>query len=465
VRALLLALAVTLLAAAPASATLYEISGRSDGAVPSTKHPRPATDVHLEGQLLTALPDGSLAAVTGWIDSLVGIDVDGIAAPMKGARHLIEDPADIVPAPGGGVLVSNEEVMQRIAVDGSRSTLVPRRCEGEICATPWGMAPRPDGSVLFADTFNDRIRAVAPGGAVSAVHAPPVHWPFALGLLPEGGFMVAEGKPGHGRVHAGLRVWKVAADGTASVVAGGGTAARPVACGGTASGPLELDLRHMVDAVTLPDGSIVFADSTAGLLELDPDGSARVLACPAPKLARLDGDLRAPGFALVQVRLRVRHLAVGPDGTLYVVDGAGRVYADDPARLSIALRGSTISLSRDAQVAVNGAPPRAFPAGETTIALARPRTGITTLRIVARSGRAVATLDRHRIGRLGLALGRRLLRRELRRASRFHAATGPRGCRSSGTTIRCRRPNAQLRVRDPDTLEIRRGKTRWLAAP
>src|SRR3954453_15183426 len=82
VRALILALAITLGTASAAHATLYEIAGRTDGAVPSKKHPRAATDVHLEAQLLTALPDGSLAAVTGWIDSLVGIDANGIALPM-----------------------------------------------------------------------------------------------------------------------------------------------------------------------------------------------------------------------------------------------------------------------------------------------------------------------------------------------------------------------------------------------
>src|SRR3954447_8783622 len=104
VRAILLAFAIAVLGATPAGATLYEISGRTDGAIPSTKHPRPATDVHLEAQLLTALPDGSLAAVTGWITSLVGIDANGIARPLKGTKHLVEDPADIVAAPGAGVL-------------------------------------------------------------------------------------------------------------------------------------------------------------------------------------------------------------------------------------------------------------------------------------------------------------------------------------------------------------------------
>ena len=55
-RALLLALAFALLGAAPAQATLYEISGRTDGAIPSTKRPRPATDVHMQAQLLARCP-------------------------------------------------------------------------------------------------------------------------------------------------------------------------------------------------------------------------------------------------------------------------------------------------------------------------------------------------------------------------------------------------------------------------
>src|SRR5688500_647693 len=117
VRAWLPAVVIALIAAAPAQATLYEISGRPGGKAPSKKTPATATDVHLRGQLLTAQADGSLVAVTGWIDSLVGIDVRGIARALPGARQLLEDPVDIVAAPGGGVLVSNEEVVQRVAPD------------------------------------------------------------------------------------------------------------------------------------------------------------------------------------------------------------------------------------------------------------------------------------------------------------------------------------------------------------
>jgi len=90
-----------------------------------------------------------------------------------------------VAAPGGGVLVSNEEVIQRVAPDGTRTIVVPRRCDGDRCATPWGLAVRADGSLLAADTFNDRVLAVAPDGTVTTALT-GVHWPFALGLLPDG---------------------------------------------------------------------------------------------------------------------------------------------------------------------------------------------------------------------------------------------------------------------------------------
>ena len=220
--------------------------------------------------------------MTGWIDSLVGIDANGIAKPMKGAKHLVEDPADIVAAPGGGVLVSNEEVVQHVPPDGKRTLKVERRCSGSVCATPWGMAPRGDGSLLVADTFNDRVDVIAPDGTVSTALGAPVHWPFALGLLPDGGFMVAEGKPGHGRIDVGLHVWRVAPDGTPTVVAGGGAADKPAKCGGTATSPLELELRHMVDATTSPAGVIYVADRTTGLFAVDPDGdNARARLCAA----------------------------------------------------------------------------------------------------------------------------------------------------------------------------------------
>jgi hypothetical protein len=467
VRAVLLALLFALAGAAPAHATLFEISGRTDGAVPSPKHPRAATDVHMQAQLLTALPDGRLAAVTGWIDSLVGIDADGIATPLKGARHLVEDPADIVAAPGGGVLVSNEEVVQHVAADGKRTTRVARRCEASLCPTPWGLAPRPDGSLLVADTFNDRVLLAAPDGSVSTVLAEPLHWPFALGLTPDGGFVVAEGKPGHGRIDSGLRVWRVAPDGTPAVIAGGGTAPRPLACGGTAAGPRDLDLRHVVDAATGPNGTAYVADRTAGLFAVAPDGGLRVLACPAPALPTRIGDLRPSGLEFGQIRMHLRHLAVAPDGTLHIVDGAGRVFADLPdgaGRLAVALLDDRIRLTRAATVRVDGGRAVSLPAGVSEIDLPPTGRAVTTLRIVARSGDAVATTARRRLGRLTLAPGRKLLRRELRRASRFGAAPRLRGCRATARVVRCRRPKAVLRLRDDGELEVERAGRRWIAA-
>jgi hypothetical protein len=491
-RVLCLTMAACLLLSAPAGATLYEVSGRADGAMPSSKHPRAATDVHLKAQLLTALPDGSLAAVTGWIGSLVGIDVNGIAAPMKGARHLVEDPADIVAAPGGGVLVSNEEVVQRVAPDGSRSTVVARECAGEVCSTPWGLAPRGDGSLLVADTFNDRVRLVAPDGTVSTVLGAPLHWPFALGLLPDGGFMVAEGKPGHGAVDAPLHVWRVAPGRGATAVAGGGAAAAPVACGGTAHTPLELDLRHMIDAVTRPDGSIVVADGVAGLFAIDPDGSARILACPAPAPPMQGADIQPAGFELVQVRMRVRHLAVAPDGTLYVVDGRGRVYADlgdGASRFGVAIERSTLFEAARGAVVVRTNRPAdvvvrdgrrvlrraSVPAGSSRLVIHRLPDGIRRLRVEAGAGPAVATHELRVIGRPRLppALAKRVLARQLRAHAPLGSTVRLTRCARLVLRLRCsaresdgvrsRRGRAAIGLRGDGELEITRGRRRWLA--
>ena len=476
------ALLLALLAAAPAHATLYEISGRAGGERPSKKKPATATDVHLRAQLLTAQSDGSLAAVTGWIDSLVGIDASGVARALPAARQLLEDPVDIVPAPGGGVLVSNEEVVQRVAADGSRSILLERQCAGEVCATPWGLAPQPDGGLLIADTFNHRVLRRSPDGSLSTVLAEPLHWPFALGLLPGGGYMVAEGKPGHGVVDRGLRVWRVDPGAAPRVIAGGGTIRAPGVCGGSADTPPALDLRHVVDAVTLPSGAVVIADRIAGLLQVEPDGSWGVIACPAPKLAVFGGDLRPAGLDFAQVRMNVRHLAVGPDGTLYVVDDHGRVYADlgpGAARLAVALAPASVADARSGQVHVavtRGAAVAvrdgrrvlaraALPPGQSTLRIPRLGAGVRTLRVTARSGDAIATHALRVFGRSRLPrdYATKLLRRELRRASRFGLAPRLRACRLSARSLRCGR--ATLTLRADGELEVRRGSRRWLAAP
>jgi sugar lactone lactonase YvrE len=105
-------------------------------------------------------------------------DVDGIG---KAARF--NGPVGVAVDRAGNVFVADtyNDRIRRIAPDGTVTTVAgngqPGNADGAAHTagfdTPSGVAVAPDGSLYIADTGNDAVRAIAPGGLVSTLAAPP----------------------------------------------------------------------------------------------------------------------------------------------------------------------------------------------------------------------------------------------------------------------------------------------------
>ena len=145
--------------------------------------------------------------------------------------------------------------------------------------------------------------------------------------------------------------------------------------------------------------------------------------------------------------MAVRHLSVAPDGTLYVVDGHGRVFADlapEAARLAVALAPSTlfrITHGRRADIVVSRAATIRIEAGGRILARAsfpaalRPLgapaehpSGLATLRVRATAGAAVATHELRVVGRGGLTRADGAAPAAARAAARVALRAPHRGC-------------------------------------
>ena len=87
---------------------------------------------------------------------------------------------------------------------------------GAVLNNPQGMAVASDGTVYVADLGNRRVAKISIDGAIRTVAA--INYPLRVALGPSGAIYVIDN---------GLLVRKIAADGTISVFAGGGTAQPP----------------------------------------------------------------------------------------------------------------------------------------------------------------------------------------------------------------------------------------------
>jgi hypothetical protein len=137
---------------------------------------------------------------------------------------------------------------------------------------PSDVSVMPDGSVLIADTANNRIRKISPTGVITTVAgtgtacaaptnpcgdggpatAAQLKVPNGVGSTGDGGFLIAD--------TGDARVRRVAPDGTISAAAGTGNlcAAPPCGDGGAAT---TATLSSPVDVVALPGGGYLIGDT------------------------------------------------------------------------------------------------------------------------------------------------------------------------------------------------------------
>jgi hypothetical protein len=166
---------------------------------------------------------------------------------------------------------------------------------------PRGVTALPGGGYLIADTFNHRIRRVAPDGTITTVAGTTqglsgdgagaakaqLSFPSDTAVLPGGGFLIAD--TGNDRIR------RVAPDGTISTVAGTSRG-----FGGDGGPATAAQLNQPRDIAIASDGAILIADTgNDRIRRVDPNGTISTVAGVGGGFAG-DGDpartarLRAP---------------------------------------------------------------------------------------------------------------------------------------------------------------------------
>ena len=191
----------------------------------------------LNHRIRLVTPDGTMSTVAG--TGVPGFTGDG--GPATAAE--IDTPRGIASLVDGGFAIAdtNNHRIRRVLPDGSVTTVAGTGGHGfsgdggpataAELSSPFGVGPDRDGSLLVADTGNNRIRRVAPDGTIATVAgsgvrgfsgdggpatAAALDQPHAVAGLPGGGFLIAD--TGNNRVR---RVWP---DGQITTVVGTGAA-------------------------------------------------------------------------------------------------------------------------------------------------------------------------------------------------------------------------------------------------
>ena len=263
----------------------------------AVNYPRGLTAMPDDGFLVTeafgnrvrrVTPDGRIAAFAG--SGTSGFSGDGGLA----TKAKLKQPHGTVALPGGGVLIAdtNNFRIRKVSPTGVITTVAGtgvRAFSGDDgpaklarISAPRGIAGTADGGYLIADSDNNRIRKVTPGGTISTVAgsgvrgfsgdggpatAAALSGPYSVSALADGTLYIAD--------TGNHRIRRVGPDGTITTVAGTGAAAYSGDGGPAASAALNLP--HAVEA--LPDGRLLIADmGNHRVREVSADGTISTIA-------------------------------------------------------------------------------------------------------------------------------------------------------------------------------------------
>ncbi|WAM22762.1 MAG: right-handed parallel beta-helix repeat-containing protein (plasmid) [Candidatus Methanoperedens sp.] len=173
---------------------------------------------------------------------------------------------------------------------------------------PYGIAVGSDGTIYIADSHNDRIRKVGPDGIITTVAGngdnkfygdggpaikASLNTPYGVSIGSDGSLYIADSYNG--------RIRKVGTDGIITTVAGGPAA----------------DVGLPVDVAVGPDGSLYISDNLNSLIRrVGPDGIITTVA--GNGVYGYSGD----GGPAIQASLSTLFgIDVGSDGSIYISDG------------------------------------------------------------------------------------------------------------------------------------------------
>jgi sugar lactone lactonase YvrE len=125
-------------------------------------------------------------------------------SPATAAPVQMFGPEALAAMPDGSVLICDVRRYQilRRAPDGTLGVVAGNgnagfsgdggRAVDAALSTPWGLAVRADGTVFFADSANNRVRAISPDGTITTVAA-GLSDPTAVALGPDGLYVAGSG--------------------------------------------------------------------------------------------------------------------------------------------------------------------------------------------------------------------------------------------------------------------------------
>lgn len=314
----------------------------------------------------------TVAVIAG--DGIAGT-VDGIAASAR-----FSEPFGIVAAADGTIFVADSggaNRIRRISPDGRVTTLAGSVAgftdgggEAARFSTPSGLALAADGTLYVADTGNHAIRRIAPDGQVSTVAgdgtpgdadgpAPQARFngPIGIALAPDGRLLVAD--------TYNDRIRAIDAAGIVSTLAGSGQpgAADGVGVGASFDTPGGIAIGA--------SGTVYVADTGNGLVRtIDPEGRVST-----PAWARGDGFFRPLGLAVGTDREVYvadesgRIVAITANGAVRTLAGSGVGFRDGVGREAQFRSPSGVALLRPGHLVV----------ADTTNALVRSVTATSQL--------------------------------------------------------------------------------------
>jgi hypothetical protein len=271
---------------------------------------------------------------SGVISTVAGTGVPGFSGDGGSATSArLDSPTDVEPTPDGGFLIADlgNRRVRKVSAGGTISTVAGNGEEGSSgnggpatsarLAAPVGVASRPDGGFLIADSGSHRVRAVSPGGIISTVAgdgsdeggtgdggpatSARLEAPVGVAALPDGGFAVAE--------YEGHRVRRVWPGGTITRLAGTGSAG----FSGDGGAATAARLNRPVGVSPTADGGFLIGDSANGRVrKVSAGGSIDTVAGSGQP--GFSGD----GGPAAQARLNSPYAAAeSAAGAILVADG------------------------------------------------------------------------------------------------------------------------------------------------
>lgn len=306
------------------------------------------------GLMVYALLPASAGAATNDISTVAGTGTSGFSGdggPASAAE--LNTPISVTPTPDGGFLIADQgnNRVRRVAPDGTITTIAGTGVAGfsgdggaatqaELNA-PSDAARLPDGSILIADSNNNRVRRVAPDGTITTVvgtgaasfsgdngpaTSATLSFPTDIDVASDGTYYISDNDNNRIRV--------VSPDGTIRTYAGDGTAG-----GGGDGGPAtSAQLSGPSSVSVIAGGGLLIAEgdgdrvrrvgSDGNISTVAGDGSAGYngdgIAATSAELNEPDRVASASdGSFLIADRLNNRIRSVSSFGVISTVAGTG----------------------------------------------------------------------------------------------------------------------------------------------